>query len=96
MQRSLAPWSQSHMVSNITFLEEGISPLGGFPEKKTFNFKGKFNVLSLERQEIAGFFYFLFISLCTSGLTQGHSVLILLLSGEGLGSIDSALLSVSN
>lgn len=64
------------MVSNITFLEEGISPLGGFPEKKTFNFKGKFNVLSLERQEIAAFFYFLFISLCTSGLTQGHSVLI--------------------
>lgn len=43
------------MVSNISFPEEGLSPLGGFPGKKeTFGLEGKFNLLSIKRQESAG------------------------------------------
>ena len=34
MQRSLAPWSQIHIVSNISFPEEGFSPLGWLPRRK--------------------------------------------------------------
>lgn len=41
------------MVSNISFPEEGLSPLGGFPgKKKTFDLKGKFNLLSIKRRKV--------------------------------------------
>ena len=73
------------MVSNISFPEEGLSPLGWFPRrKKMFSLKGKFNLLFLTRQEIDAFFYFLssFISLYVPGLTQSHCVLLLLFREE--------------